>query len=133
MRSNMPHLTLEYTNNLRKEVDSKKLFSSIHAGLMEMGEFVLDEIKSRAAVVDDFYVGDGDPEKSFIHLKIALLDVRRKESKRLVAERCLDIVSTYFSDRLQSGKCQVCVELVDIRSDGYFKADVTPYHLRNDS
>ena len=90
---------------------------------METGEFVLDEIKSRAVAVDDFYIGNGDPEQSFVHLKIALLDHRSTTLKRVVADRCLRLLSEHFAEHLKSGSCQLCVELVDIRRDGYFKAE----------
>ena len=50
----MPHLLLECTRNLIEEFDSRQLFSALHSEMMDTGEFVLDEIKSRMMVIQQF-------------------------------------------------------------------------------
>ena len=82
----MPYLTLEYTDNLTGKVDFRQLFFELHSELFAAREFVLDEIKSRAIALRDFYIGDRDPEKSFVHLKISLLDSRSGGLKKSVAK-----------------------------------------------
>jgi 5-carboxymethyl-2-hydroxymuconate isomerase len=117
----MPHLTLEYTDNLKLKVNLRKLFSELHSEIFATGEFVFDEIKSRAIMLEDYYIGDGNPDKAFIHLKISMLDSRNLEFKKSVARNLLTVLNKYYTVEVTKKNCQVCVELVDIRSDCYFK------------
>ena len=50
----MPHLTLEYTKNLQSKIDFKEIFSKIHGEIIKTGEFVLDDIKSRAICIEKY-------------------------------------------------------------------------------
>ncbi|ABC29779.1 5-carboxymethyl-2-hydroxymuconate isomerase [Hahella chejuensis KCTC 2396] len=118
----MPHLTLEYTSNLRGAADFQRLFNDIHTRMMSTGEFSLNDIKSRAYEATEYVIGDGDIGRSFVHLKVALLAGRSQEQKQLVGDLCLQALREAYQKELLSGDCQLCVELLDIHRENYFKA-----------
>ena len=68
----MPHLTLEYSDNLPAPVDFGALFASLHEALVEIGSFRLADLKSRAVPHSCFRVGAGSPESVFVHLTVAI-------------------------------------------------------------
>jgi len=117
----MPHLTLEYTKNLQSKIDFKEIFLMLHKEMIETGEFVLDEIKSRAICIEKYFVGDGDPDKGFIHLKISLLDQRDENLKTKLSKALLQVLSNYLKVNTKENKCQLTVEVVNISSAYYSK------------
>ncbi|MBB5019600.1 5-carboxymethyl-2-hydroxymuconate isomerase [Chitinivorax tropicus] len=117
----MPHLILEYTANLHPHADRQALFHRLHETMMASGEFLLDEIKSRAICLDDYFVGAGGDHHAFAHLKIHMLDKRDGAVMARIAQSLLPVLSEAYQTALTSLQCQICVEVVPIRSDGYFK------------
>jgi len=53
----MPHLVIEYTNNLRDRFDARVALAELNRELDAVGEFVSEDIKSRARALDTFLVG----------------------------------------------------------------------------
>jgi len=117
----MPHLTLEYTKNLQSKIDFNEIFSKIHGEMIETGEFVLDDIKSRAICMEKYFIGDGDPDKGFIHLSISLLDKRNENLKTQLSKALLQVLSNYLKINTKENKCQISVEVVNINSIYYSK------------
>ncbi|WP_171014036.1 5-carboxymethyl-2-hydroxymuconate Delta-isomerase [Chitinivorax sp. B] len=117
----MPHLILEYTANLETYVDRRELFRRLHDTLFASGEFLLDEIKSRAIRLDDYFVGAGDVKHAFVHLKIHMLDKRDHIVMARTAQSVLPVLSEAYQQALGELQCQICIEAVPMRSDCYFK------------
>ena len=117
----MPHLTLEYSNNLAETVDFDKLFRRIHRALAEFDSIRLSEIKSRAILYDQYYIGDGSPQRIFIHLTVAVLDTRPLAEQKQIGERMLSILREEFDGSYRERPCDITVELRSIRHDTYFK------------
>jgi len=117
----MPHLTLEYTKNLQSKIEFKEIFSKIHGEIIETGEFVLDDIKSRAICIDNYFIGNGDPEKGFVHLRISILDHRDENLKNRLSKALLQVLSNYLEINTKGNKCQITVEVVNINSSCYSK------------
>jgi len=117
----MPHLMLEYTKNLQSKIDFKEIFSKIHGEIIETGEFVSDDIKSRAICIEKYFIGDGDPEKGFVHLSISLLDQRDENLKIQLSKALLQVLSNYLKVNTKENKCQITVEVVNINSIYYSK------------
>ena len=63
----MPHLVIEYTNNLRDRFDARVELAELNRELDAVGEFVSEDIKSRARALDTFVVGLSGLEEAFIH------------------------------------------------------------------
>jgi 5-carboxymethyl-2-hydroxymuconate isomerase len=114
----MPHLTLEYTDNLLVDVDFGDLFARVHAVLAEAG-IRIGNCKSRAVRLDTYRVGDGEPV-AFVHADLRLLEGRSPDVKRQIGERVLDILKERY-DPQGSEEIQITVETRDISRDAYFK------------
>jgi 5-carboxymethyl-2-hydroxymuconate isomerase len=117
----MPHLTLEYTRNLQSKIEFKEIFSKIHEEIIGTGEFVPDDIKSRAICINNYFIGDGNPDKGFVHLRISLMDRRDENLKIKLSKALLQVLTNYLKVNTKGNKCQITVEVVNINSIFYSK------------
>ncbi len=118
----MPHLTLEYSNNLPAPVDFGALFARLHATLAETGPFPLAQIKSRAVPLDVFRVGAGAPESVFVHLTVAILTGRDDEQRRRIGERLVQILREAFARAWDERPCDITVDVREMPRATYAKA-----------
>lgn len=116
----MPHLTLEYSSNI-KERDFQTLFHKLHHTLVKVCSANLENCKSRAVQHDVFYIGDGNPQNAFVHLEISLADGRSLEIRKEVGQQMLDILSKHFSNSLRGLNLQITVESKEFQKKFYFK------------
>ena len=117
----MPHLTLEYSDNLPAPVDFGALFARLHETLVEVGSFRLADLKSRAVPRPCFRVGAGSPESVFVHLTVAIFAGREPVQQREIGERLLAILKAAFEPAWTGRPCDFTVELREMRREGYFK------------
>lgn len=76
----MPHLTLEYTDNL--EVDVQPLLARLHEEVVATGAINLKGIKSRAIKHAQFRIADGDPDYAFVHVGLLIREGRPSKFKK---------------------------------------------------
>jgi 5-carboxymethyl-2-hydroxymuconate isomerase len=117
----MPQITLEYSGNLAGAIDTGGALRDLHAALIDTGRFEPDAIKSRAVPVAEFLVGEGGAGKAFVDLRIRILSGREEELKAEIGRRALEVLDEHCRGGGAAGSCQLCVEIVDMRQDLYFK------------
>jgi 5-carboxymethyl-2-hydroxymuconate isomerase len=115
----MPHLTLEYTNNL-PEFDVQQILLAINTILIKSGHFEGPDIKSRAVRLDHFMVGNGSVATAFAHVTLRLLHGRSPETKSVLANSLLGAMqSAVQTDRATA--LQLSVEICDMERTSYAK------------
>lgn len=117
----MPNILLEYTSNVSDSIEYSKLFTAVHNVLHETAGIRLDNCKSRATKIDEFYIGDGHPSNAFVQLSIRFLAGRSGEVKTRVGNECLAILKQFYEKSLARLDLQVTVEVCDIQREAYFK------------
>ncbi|HEY9103226.1 5-carboxymethyl-2-hydroxymuconate Delta-isomerase [Chitinimonas sp.] len=117
----MPHLVLEYTDNLPDQPDFKQLFSELHTALTGLEGIKLADIKSRAIRLSDWLVGDGASSHAFVHLKLHLIDSRTDAFKQRALAVLQPVLARHYARSLAERDCQLCFEVIDIRGAFYAK------------
>jgi 5-carboxymethyl-2-hydroxymuconate isomerase len=117
----MPHLTLEYSNNLPAPVDFDGLFARLHQTLAEIGPFPLEQIKSRAVPHDVFRIGAGAPESVFVHLTAAILTGRLTEQQHTIGKRLLEVLREGFVQAWEERPCDITVDVHEMPRKTYAK------------
>ncbi len=117
----MPHLKLEYTNNITQDIDFPKLFSSLHKVLSETSGIKIQNCKSRAFEVGNYYIAQGEAENAFVHLDVRFMEGRPPELKKDIGRKLLEILKTYFIRKNDPLNNQITVEISDIPNSSYFK------------
>jgi 5-carboxymethyl-2-hydroxymuconate isomerase len=118
----MPHLILEYSDDLPAPVDFDALFARLHAELATAGPFPLAAIKSRAVPHRVYRVGAGAPESIFAHLTLEILSGRDLEQRRRLGELVLGILRETFARAWDERPCDLTVDVREMERATYAKA-----------
>jgi 5-carboxymethyl-2-hydroxymuconate isomerase len=119
----MPHLIVEYTDNLAPAFDAGAILRAANRSLIDGGEFEPDNIKSRAVPLVDYRVGDHDADQAFVHAHLHILPGRSESQRRALSERLRDVLREHCPK--QSGlTTQITVEVLELHRDFYAKAVV---------
>jgi 5-carboxymethyl-2-hydroxymuconate isomerase len=109
----MPHLTLEYTDNL--DFDVQPLLARLHEELVATGAVNLKGIKSRAVRLTDYRIADGDPAYAFVHVSLLIREGRSVEVQQEAARRVMNVLKESFGQRFESGYLSLSVDIKEMR------------------
>ena len=117
----MPHLTLEYTDNITQSINFKQVFSDLHRIMEETGGININNCKSRAVKLENYFIAGGEEDKAFVHLEIRFLEGRTTELKQVIGGKILEKLKEHYSKSIEDLDIQITVEIKDILRDLYFK------------
>jgi 5-carboxymethyl-2-hydroxymuconate isomerase len=109
----MPHLTLEYTDNL--QFDVQPLLAHLHAELVDTGAVNLKGIKSRAIRHTEYRLADGNPDYAFVHVNLLIREGRPIEVQKDAAQRVMMVLKEAFGERLENGHLSLSVDIKEMR------------------
>jgi 5-carboxymethyl-2-hydroxymuconate isomerase len=115
----MPHLTLEYTNNLR-DFDASQALRDLNEALGATNVFAELDIKSRAIRLDEFAVGTMPDGRAFIHVQLAISPGRTAETKSALSESMVETLQRCLSPAPDL-HVQICAEILEIDGGSYAK------------
>ena len=116
----MPHLTLEYTCNL-KHFNPADALAAINQAMFDSGLFGEADIKSRAIALDTFQIGISTTPRAFAHVRIALLAGRSSQQRKSLADAVLAALTVAVNGQIGT-EIQLSVETVDLDHPSYAKA-----------
>ena len=84
----MPHLIVEYSANIEREIALDELLDKLHARALETGVFPLGGLRVRAHRADHYRIADKSPENGFVHVTALIghgraLDVQQRAGEQL--------------------------------------------------
>ena len=117
----MPHLTVEFTNNLAA-IDPASVLTRLNSVLIASGQFEGPDIKSRAMSLDSYCVGNGEGQRGFVHVTLSLLSGRTPEvKKKLVNELLMALVDIRTESGWDKDRTELTVELRELERAFYAK------------
>lgn len=109
----MPHLILEYTDNLNFEI--QPLLARLHRELVATGAINLKGIKSRAVRYSDYRIAHGNPDYAFVHVNLLIREGRPMEIQSEAAQRVMAVLKETFGYRYQDGYLSLSVDIKEMR------------------
>jgi len=109
----MPHLTLEYTDNLNFEV--QPLLARLHSELVATGAINLKGIKSRAVRHSQYRIADGDPNYAFVHVSLLIREGRPLEIQKDAAQRVMAVLKETFGYLFTDSYLSMSVDIKEMR------------------
>jgi 5-carboxymethyl-2-hydroxymuconate isomerase len=109
----MPHLTLEYTDNL--SFDVQPLLARLHEELVATGAVNLKGIKSRAIRHTEYRMADGNPDYAFVHVGLLIREGRPLEIQQDAARRVMAVLEEAFGQRFKTGYLSLSVDIKEMR------------------
>ena len=117
----MPHLRLEYTDNINIPTNFDNLFKKLHRVLVEYGDIDINNCKSRAIKLDRYLISDGQTSESFVHLDVRIFAGRSKEAIRDIGEHLRSVLVENFVKNEARDNVQITIEVQEIKKKHYFK------------
>ena len=118
----MPHLTIEYTNNLSIINDPSALVR-LNELLAATGHFNEADIKARSVRFDSFAIGTLPVKRAFAHAKLSLLNGRTEAVKSSLSQILLSEMPKLFTAD-PGVEIQFCVEILDMDRNSYGKSTI---------
>ncbi|MBB5392737.1 MULTISPECIES: 5-carboxymethyl-2-hydroxymuconate Delta-isomerase [unclassified Herbaspirillum] len=115
----MPHLFLEYTDNLN--IDTQATLLRLNEALVGSGHFDENSIKARAIRLDDYVVGtQPQARRAFLHLRLTILSGRTLEVKKEITDLLVATVQKEqeWPDGMQ---VQITADVSDMQREIYGK------------
>ncbi len=109
----MPHLTLEYTDNL--QFDAQPLLARLHEELVATGAVNLKGIKSRAIRLTDYRIADGYEGYAFVHVGLLIREGRPIPVQQEAAKRVMAVLKETFGHRYETGYLSLSVDIKEMR------------------
>ncbi|WP_131782404.1 hypothetical protein [Legionella gresilensis] len=116
----MPHLVLEYSNNIDIRPEVITFFAKAHSLLEKMLPTKLSSCKSRCISYDNFYIGSGQIDNAMIHLTLKMLAGRSDSVKEQVGQKLIELMKKCFQQRNKNLNLEFSVEIMET-SLPYFK------------
>jgi 5-carboxymethyl-2-hydroxymuconate isomerase len=109
----MPHLTLEYSDNI--DVDVQPLLARLHEELVATGAINLKGIKSRAIKHTQYRIADGDPDYAFVHVGLLIREGRPIEVQKEATRRVMEVLMETFGNLFETRRLSLSVDLKEMR------------------
>ncbi|PYZ96529.1 5-carboxymethyl-2-hydroxymuconate isomerase [Alteribacter lacisalsi] len=120
----MPHITVEYTDNLTpEEFNPKALLGKINKVFTDRPDvYPIAGVRSRAIALTDYLVADGAGEEdAFVHLTVKIAAGRSQAVKEETCDELFEVVSSYLSPAFDRRGLALSLELYEFGEGGTYK------------
>ncbi len=119
----MPHVIVEYSANLERDVSPRRLVDSLHAAALATGVMPIGGLRTRAERRDIYAVADGDPENAFVAVLVRLGQGRDAETRRRVAEALMTVLEQETAEAFKIRGLGLTVEVQEIDGTASLKTN----------
>jgi len=118
----LPHFIVEYTDNIKNEVNLASLFEVVHQVLISRDTFFpIGGIRSRGIELHDYRVADGAEDDAFIHAILKIGAGRPEELKNEVCEAIFGLMKEQYSELMSIRYLALSMELIEFSEAGTYK------------
>jgi 5-carboxymethyl-2-hydroxymuconate isomerase len=116
----VPHVIVEYTDNLAPHTDIQSLLKKISCVLKERADtYPIGGIRVRAHKVTDYFIADGKEDDAFVHTTLKIGKGRSEETKQTTCEEIFDVVKDHFASVYEEKYLALSLELVEFQYKTY--------------
>ncbi|TLS36887.1 5-carboxymethyl-2-hydroxymuconate Delta-isomerase [Pseudalkalibacillus caeni] len=116
----MPHITIEYTDNIKAEANIKNLLQKVNGVLIERGDtFPIGGIRSRAIELHDYCIADGEEDDAFVHASLKIGKGRTEEEKKEACEALFAVMKDHFAELFDKRYLALSLEISEFENKTY--------------
>lgn len=120
----MPHVILEYSDNLTQFNPNQALLA-INQALVESSDSIQEEaIKSRAYPATHYVMGTQPENRAFIHVSLYLLQGRDISTKQRISQNVIEILQNSLTEHPYL-EVQLTLNIMDMDTEVYAKRMLT--------
>ena len=110
----MAHIVIEYSANLRGQVDLPAFLRTVHEAALATGVFPIGGIRTRAYEAQHYVIADAHPDNAFVHISLRVghgrdVDTRKRACEAIFAAAVKELEGVY--ERLPLG---IALEMQEI-------------------
>lgn len=122
----MPHLTIEYSANLRAAGDIPELLPRLAQALREQRAdgkpvYPTGGVRVRAYEAADYCVADGSPDAGFVHATLKIGRRRAPETVRVTGDALFEIIKTHFAPLMEKQGLALSLYIDEVDETGSWK------------
>ena len=118
----MPHVTVEYTANLRPDADIAGLLAKINGVLIAQGGvFPPGGIRSRAIELVDYRIADGAHDDAFVHVTVKIGAGRDESVKKRAFDEVFAAIKAHFDPLYAKRYLALSMEIAEFSEAGTYK------------
>ncbi len=118
----MPHVTLDYSNNIKEKPDLLTVLQKAQQILEETLPAQKGSTKARAIGFDHCWIDDGEQSNSFIHMGVRVKSGRSLETLNKAGELLRKLMQESFAETCRSNNTSLSVEIAEL-APTYLKWD----------
>jgi 5-carboxymethyl-2-hydroxymuconate isomerase len=112
----VPQTSVDYSQGLA--FDGRGFAAELHPLVAELVDSPVESCKTRFRAVEEEFLGDGDPGRSAVYVRLRILAGRPVEVRAELAERVLALLEKH----VPGGRVHLAVDVVEIDRDVYRSA-----------
>lgn len=118
----MPHVIVEYTDNIAAEARMPELLATINRVLIAQGgAFPTGGIRSRAIRLTDYCVADGSQDDAFVHVTLKIGSGRSDAVKTKACDALFAAIKDHFAALFARRFLALSMELTEFSEGGTHK------------
>jgi 5-carboxymethyl-2-hydroxymuconate isomerase len=117
----VPHLIVEYSANLEKQINISDLLHKVHAAALGTGVFELAAVRTRAARRDHYVIADDHKDNVFVAVLVRIGTGRDAEIRKSLGETIFKAVCAYLDATCKNAPIGISLEVQEIDPTGAFR------------
>jgi 5-carboxymethyl-2-hydroxymuconate isomerase len=93
----MPHLRIEYSQNLNDRLDAPAFCAAMHKAILATGLFEVGAVRVRAYCAEAYAVGDLLPQNGFVDMTLLAGDGRGAEALKVAGDAIFAAAKAYLA------------------------------------
>jgi 5-carboxymethyl-2-hydroxymuconate isomerase len=132
----MPHITLEYSANIRPVARMSELCGKLAQYLAayrgEDGKpvYPLGGIRVRAIACEDYAIADGRPDAAFVHANLRMAAGRSEATRQATCDALFEIIKAHFAELFAQTGLALSLEINQFNEAGTWKHNNLHARLR---
>lgn len=114
LQPEMPHLTIEYSPNLVRDVDIAALCDRLRQAAVAQDVFPAAGVRVRAIAADYVSIADGNPAHGYIDVVIRLRGGRSQDAKEAATAALFEVVEQFVAPVMAKRPLALSMEMRDI-------------------
>lgn len=124
----MPHVIIEYTDNLREDGNIPRMLQSVNDALLAHDDVIpIGGLRTRAIELKDYVVADGTEDDAFVHVTLKLGGGRSEEAIKRIGDALFEAVQNHFKNIYEKRYLALSMEIVEFTRPTYKQNNI---HLR---
>jgi len=129
----MPHLTIEYSENLAENIEISKLVRVMHDSAASIEALPLGGLRTRASRREFYLIADGDSSNTFVNVVLRIAPGRSDEVKKQAGEKLFSALKDFFDLFFQSSPIALSLEIQELDANLRWKDSNIREHMKKRS